>query len=370
MKFSILLITLVVLMVGCSGKQVNMQSFPATHPFLDWHGRITTDHQGHKWMYGSAAFLRFWFKGDSCKILLRNHAPGDDNYNYISFVIDGQHTQRIKIDFDSLEALTILPEHPSSIHDVEVYKETEAKNGAVEIGGIEAMELYTFSRHPAHHIEFIGNSITAGMSADLSTIPCDKGKWYDQHDAYDAFGPVVCRKLNCDYTLAAYSGLGMYRNWATDFPVMKDVYESISMDPDPSSPRYDYNSFHPDVIVMCVGANDLSDGDGVTPRLPFDSTKFINSYISFIQNIHQHQPQAQFLLLNGPINSPEKDMIFKACLTSIQSKAEQQITGLKPMTLYFFPLVHPNGCGGHPDVAQQAEMAKQLEPVLRDIFMK
>jgi hypothetical protein len=32
-----------------------------------------------------------------------------------------------------------------------VYKETEAKNGAVEIGGIEAMDLDTFSFHPAHH---------------------------------------------------------------------------------------------------------------------------------------------------------------------------------------------------------------------------
>jgi len=344
-----------------------MQSFLATHPSLHWQGRITEDKQGHKWLFGSAANLRFQFKGDSCKILLRNHAEGD-GYNYISFVIDGTHTQRIKIDFDSLEAITIMPEHPATYHDVELYKETEAKNGAVEIGGIEAMELDTLSYHPAHQIEFIGNSITAGMSADLSSIPCDQGKWYDQHNAYDAFGPTVCRTLNCDYILAAFSGLGMYRNWATDFPVMKDVYESTTLDPDPSSPRYDYNSFHPDVIVMCVGSNDLSDGDGVTPRLPFDSTKFINTYISFIQNIHQHQPQAQFLLLNGPINSLEKDTIFKACLTSIQSKAVKQITGLKPVTLHFFPLVQPNGCGGHPDVAQQADMAKQLEPVLSELL--
>jgi hypothetical protein len=367
MKIFTLLFTLMVLMVACSNKQADMQTFPVNHPSLQWQGRITEDNQGHKWLYGSAAYLRFRFKGDSCKVLLRNHAPAG-GHNYISFVIDGIHTQRIKINFDSLDALTIMPEHPAPFHDVELYKETEAKNGAVEIGGIVAMDLDTFSIHPTHHIEFIGNSITAGMSADLSSIPCGQGKWYDQHNAYDAFGPVVSRKLNCDYTLAAFSGLGMYRNWANDFPVMKDVYESIPLDPDPSSPRYDYNSFHPDVIVMCVGANDFSDGDGVTPRLPFDSTKFITTYISFIQNIHQHHPQAQFLLLNGPVNSPEKDVIFKACLTSIKSKAEKQITGLKPVSLYFFPLLQPNGCGGHPDVAQQAEMAKQVEPVLRELL--
>jgi lysophospholipase L1-like esterase len=162
--------------------------------------------------------------------------------------------------------------------------------------------------------------------------------------------------------------LGIYRNWATDSPVMKDVYESIMLDPDPSSPRYDYNSFSPDVIVMCIGANDLSDGDGVTPRAPFDSTRFITAYISFISNIHQHHPEAKLLLLNGPVNPPVKDALFKACLTSIQSQAARQIPGLAPITTFFFPLIEPLGCGGHPDLMQQATMAEQLEPVLEKIL--
>jgi hypothetical protein len=354
----------IILLSSCS--KTEWQTFPADHSTLHWQGRIWEDNKNHKWLFGSAAYLRFRFKGDSCKILLRNHASAN-NYNYISFVIDDTHTQRIKIDFDSLEALTIMPEHSAPFHDVVLYKETEAKNGAVEIGGIEAAGLDTFQYAPAHQIEFIGNSITAGMSSDLS-IPCDNGKWYDQHNAYESYGPIVSRKLNCDFTIAAVSGLGIYRNWATDSPVMKDVYESIMLDPDPSSPRYDYNSFSPEVIVMCIGANDLSDGDGVTPRAPFDSTRFITSYISFISNIHQYHPEAKLLLLNGPVNSPEKDVLFKACLTSIQSQAAKQIPGLAPITTFFFPLIEPKGCGGHPDLMQQAMMAEQLEPVLEKML--
>jgi len=65
MKIFTLLFTLMVLMVACTSKQANMQSFPATHPALHWQGRITEDKQGHKWMFGSAANLRFQFKGDS-----------------------------------------------------------------------------------------------------------------------------------------------------------------------------------------------------------------------------------------------------------------------------------------------------------------
>lgn len=353
------------LLLSCS--KTKWQTFPADHPALHWQGRILEDKEKHKWLFGSAASLRFRFIGDSCKIHLRNRAT-PNNYNYISFVIDGTHTQRIKIDFDSLEALTIMPEIPAAFHDVEVYKETEAKNGAIEIGGISAAGLDTFSDHPAHHIEFIGNSITAGMSADLSAIPCDQGKWYDQHNAYESFGPIVSRKLNCDYTIAASSGLGMYRNWATDFPIMKDIYESLMLDPDPASPRYDYKTFSPDVIVLCVGANDLSDGDGVTPRPPFDSTRFITAYISFLSNIHQHHPDAKFLLLNGPVNSTEKDAIFKACLTSIQTQAPQKIKGLSPLNTFFFPLIEPLGCGGHPDLVQQSTMADQIEPVLKEML--
>ncbi len=201
-------------------------------------------------------------------------------------------------------------------------------------------------------------------------FPAATGKWYDQHNAYDSYGPLVSRKLNCDYVIAAYSGLGMYRNWATDYPAMKDVYESIMLDPEPSTPRYHYDSFIPDVVVLCIGSNDLSDGDGVNPRPPFDSTQFISAYLSFMLIMHQHHPGAQFLLLNEPVNEPAKDAIFKSCLTSIKLQAEKQMPDLKPVTLYFFPLIDPHGCDGHPDLAQQADMASQLEPVLKQMLGK
>jgi hypothetical protein len=161
--------------------------------------------------------------------------------------------------------------------------------------------------------------------------------------------------------------MGMYRNWNTDGPVMKEVYESMVLSPDPATERYVYGAYQPALIVTCVGSNDLSDGDGVNPRLPFDSTRFINAYLDFMMMIHAHQPQAKWLLLNGPVNEPAKDEVFRACLESVKAKAPALMPGIAIET-YFFELMDAGGCDGHPDVAQHGEMAKQLEGKLKGML--
>ena len=94
----------------------------------------------------------------------------------------------------------------------------------------------------------------------------------------------------------------------------------------------------------------------------------MESYISFVKNLHDHHPQAKYLLMNGPVNSPEKDEMFKACLTSLKPKLESAFK--VNVGLHFFPLMNPEGCDGHPDLAQQKEMALGLEPVLKAMLEK
>jgi hypothetical protein len=54
--------------------------------------------------------------------------------------------------------------------------------------------LSLFSRNQ-EKIEFIGDSITCGFGNDESGLPCGKGQWFDQHNAYFAYGSVAARTL-------------------------------------------------------------------------------------------------------------------------------------------------------------------------------
>jgi hypothetical protein len=289
-------------------------------------------------------------------------------YNYVSFVIDGTHHQRIPVENPESMSYSIPIDNQSAFHDVEIYKETEPSCGYVLINSVEteAIEELPIMNNPK--IEFIGNSITAGMSADPVFSKCDEGKWFAHSNAYEAFGPLVARKLGCSFMLSAVSGMGMYRNWNSDSPVMKDVYESVVLMANPNTPRLNYEAFHPDVISICIGANDLADGDGVHPRLPFDSTKFIASYMAFVSNLHTHHPQAKFLLLNSPVNSVEKDAMFKTCLSSLKTKLQQELK--VDVRVQYFTLLDPNGCDGHPDLAQHKAMANEIELELKEMLGK
>jgi hypothetical protein len=289
------------------------------------------------------------------------------NPNYFTLIVDGKRYARMAVTSDTLTAFQIPITTKAETHDVEIHKETEPWCGQILISAVDAMGMGEFPWPQQKQIEFIGNSIMAGMGADNVISPCGQGSWCDQHNAFDAFGPQAARALNCRYLVTAVSGLGMYRNWNNDFPVMKNIYESMELSPDTTTERFVYGAYQPNVIVSCVGSNDLSDGDGVTPRLPFDSALFITAYLDFMQMIHAHQPKAKWLLLNGPVNDPAKDQIFRACLESIRRKAPGVMPGIVVET-YFFELMDAAGCDGHPDVVQHGEMAKQLAGKLRTML--
>src|SRR5688572_23107337 len=159
---------------GCvKGKK---HRFPPNDTRLVWQGRTWEDKTGYTYLIGSASSLTFSFTGDRCKIWIQNAAP-EGEYNYISMVIDGEKHPRMAIRYDSLSPVEIIPGHQSPSHVVEIYKETEAATGAVVISAIEADSLLKMPASNKKRIEFIGNSITVGMSSDASAIACDAGSW-------------------------------------------------------------------------------------------------------------------------------------------------------------------------------------------------
>jgi hypothetical protein len=338
-----------------------------SRPEIGHYGRTVFDQNKELELISSASFVEFSFTGDSCRVFLRNIAPGRDDYNYVSIELDNQYMGRIKVEKRVRAAYTIKAGTNSSSHLLRIYKATESQNGVVVFAGALGTGISAVEHPTRKKIEFIGNSITAAMAADLTEIPCGNGKWYDQHNAYYSYASRVARAVGADFLLSAVSGIGIYRNWNSLNPTMPQVYESAYLQID-SAQRWDFSRYTPDVVSICLGTNDFSDGDGKTPRLPFDSSAYINNYIKFLGTVYSHYPSTQIALLSSPMLNGAKAAMMVTCLETVKARAKEAYPGKKDIQLFQFQPMVPKGCSYHPDLKDHEVLATQLEPFFRRLL--
>jgi hypothetical protein len=316
-------------------------------------------------LISSASSVSINFSGSQCEIYLKGQF---DPYNYVSYELDGEYLGRFKIQSDSVESYKVVVPTTNKPHQLKIVKDSEVRNGAILFYGVEVDEILPPKPNSEKYIEFIGNSITCGAAAGNNVMPCEVGEYFDQQNAYMSYGSEVARALNIDFMLSSVSGIGIYRNWNDeniDEPIMPQVYENLYLNTDIAKP---YNfSRQPDIVSVCLGTNDLSHGDGIKSRLPFNKEKFISNYISFLKTVYQHYPETQIVLLNSPMIEGETNTLLMSCLTEIQKHFESRE---KSILLFQFSKAFNNGCSGHPSVEEHKQIAQELTPFLKKLLIK
>jgi lysophospholipase L1-like esterase len=330
-------------------------------------GRVEPLSDNNVMLVGPASSVSFNFEGNNCSISLQN-VDTYDHDNYVSLELDGQYIGRVTIEKGEMKSYPVTVSSNQKKHHLAIYKATEATTGGVLFGGTTAKIIESSAPKSRKKIELIGDSITSGFGNDTTTIPCDKGDWFSHHNAYWAYGPVLSRALDADFVLSSVSGYGMYRNWNDehlDEPIIPDVYENLYLNKDSSKP-YDF-AFQPDLVSICLGTNDLSDGNGTKARLPFNEDKYVSNYIDFIKMVYKHAPNTRIVLLNSPMVSGDRNVILVNCLKKVITAFEND-KAHKPITLFEFQPMQPNGCGSHPDIADDQVMADQLIPTFKKLL--
>jgi hypothetical protein len=359
----IIILTVTYFISGCQVKPP--QKYNADNSLLSYSGRIDKISASEVKLIGSASSVTMQFTGDTCVIYLKNDTP-NGLHNYISLELDGEDLGRTRLDGDSTIAMPVEITFQRDQHELTIYKSTEAANGNVIFSGVFCQQLVEQPVMSNKSIEFIGNSITCGMGNDTLDIPCHTDQWYDQHNAYWAYGPIASRALKVNYMLSSVSGIGIYRNWnVEDGPTMPMVYENRYLNTD-TSKKWDFSSFKPDVVSIALGTNDFSDGDGIHERHPFDASLFTSKYIKFVETIYSHYPETQIALLSSPMITGEKDSIFVKCLTNV--KNHFQSSNHKPIAIFQFEGITPHGCDYHPDIDDHMQMAEQLIPFYQQLL--
>lgn len=328
-------------------------------------GRIETTKDNKILLIGSASSISFNFRGKNCSISLQSAVP---NHNYVSLELDGDYIGRYRVETGSAKDYNVPVSKNYKQHTLRIFKATEAANGAVIFNGAKAENITKFKIGTPKKVEFIGNSITSGMGNDVLQVPCDKGEWFDQHNAYWAYGPILSRSLKFDFLLSSVSGIGIYRNWNDEGqtePIMPDVYENLYLNKD-TSKKFDAK-YQPDLVSIGLGTNDLSDGDGRKPRLPFNEKKYVSNYVNFIKKIYKRYPKTRIVLITSPMISGKKNTVLVKCLKEVISDFASDKTH-KPIELFEFKPMTPQGCGNHPDISDHRQMAQQLEPVFKRLL--
>lgn len=315
-------------------------------------------------MISSAMHFKISFTGKT--VLLYVSIPDLNGHNYIQYVLDGSYQKRIVISGNSREPITIKANSKGK-HVLTIYKATEAHTGPIFISKIAASRVKSLTNPKAPIIEFIGNSITCGAAADFSEIPCQTGAYHDQHNAYMAYGSRIARELGMEYFLSSVSGIGIYRTWNRTGPAMPEVYENIDFQAR-TNRKWDFAKFQPAVISIALGTNDLSNGDGNTLRLPFDSVAFVEAYVRFIRSLKVKHPAAAIALLSSPMVRSAQRELLQRLLSIIKQRIDESSADKSRVALFFFEPMNARGCGGHPSVEDHAILAKQLLPFFKDIL--
>lgn len=355
----------IILLESCSNKLYpNIQEQILSAKDLKPFGRSELNKSHQLELISSAANFGVSFYGT--EVQLHASVPVSSGHNYLQYELDGVYQKRVKIS-DELKSPISIRTQQSGPHTLWIYKATEAHSGPILIEKLSGKKLLVLEHPGAPLIEFIGNSITCGAAADFSEIPCDSGVYLDHHNAYLSYGPSVARALNANFIMNCVSGIGIYRNWNSEGPAMPQVYNKIDFQ-EGSAQTWDASRYMPKVVSIALGTNDLSDGDGIKPRSPFDSALFVEQYINFIKTVKEKYPVAQVALLSSAMLSGRKRELLENCLTAIKRVIDASCPGKNTTRLYFFKPMKATGCSGHPSVEDHALMTKELLPFFKSLL--
>ena len=102
----------------------------------------------------------------------------------------------------------------------------------------------------------------------------------------------------------------------------------------------------------------LATGIGRTPRLPFDSTRFVNNYIGFVKLVKSKYPQARIALLSSPMLNGSKRELLQHCLTAVKNQVIDRIyPTVNPLLFIFSNPCRHGVAAGHPNVEDHAILA-------------
>lgn len=331
--------------------QEKLNYFAALDNNIQYCGRTIVSENKNVRCWQPGAYMQARFTGNTLKLFFVDQVQYGQNHNYVEVVLDNQPAKRIRLTTENDTLSFTLPK--AKEHSVTVYKDTEAGIGYLDFCGIQCVSLLPLNKVPVHKMEFIGNSITCGAGIDLSVAPCGQGAWYDQNNAYLSYGSITARKLNAKFHLSSVSGIGLMHSCCNMKISMPQVYNKVNMRDD--SVAWNFGNYQPDIVTVSLGQN-----DGIQ-----DSLAFCTAYITFLTQLRNYYPSAEIVCLSSPMADADLNKVLKSYVNFIVNFMHKRGDG--KVHSFFFSKQFHNGCGGHPDMKEQEQIAAELTGFIKSL---
>lgn len=320
------------------------------NPYLVYEGRVMVKKDSASFCYPGTS-VRLSFTGSEIAVELK------DNAGYYWVEIDSMKPYKLsthnKKTASSVYVLAKGLDHKK--HNVQLTLINE--------GLFSHPQLYRFVlpdstqlsevRAKKHRIEFIGNSMTCGYGVESASKEED---FADSTENFAlAYSGLVARHFDAEPMVVARSGIGIYRNFAgpkrgsvNPLPTFYD--KTFIFD----SPEWNFESFSPEIVCVCLGTNDLS-----TAR--YSLKLFHRAYYSFIKHVRSIYPNARIILVSGSMLTERRlqDQIrlLDGIYNRLKAEGEDNLYRFD-----FSPLDGSLGYGAnwHPSKPQQRIMADEL----------
>ncbi|MFE9017164.1 RICIN domain-containing protein [Streptomyces sp. NPDC007808] len=178
-----------------------------------------------------------------------------------------------------------------STHTVRLVKRNDTPGDTSTFGGFVAAPGGTVLSRPAartRQIEFIGDSLTVGYGNLSTSRTCTWDQVRRTTNSDVSYGALTARRLNADYQINGYSGLGMVRNYnggRTDV-TYRTFYDRALLNVS-GDVWQNPGTWRPQVVVVNLGTNDFS--TAINPGEPWTSDSlaagYRTAYDDFVQKL-------------------------------------------------------------------------------------
>lgn len=335
-----------------SGNQ-RLKLVEGNHPAARYTGRILDNGDGSVSFDWSGTYLEVAFTGGYLAIRV-----SDTKKNYYNLFVNGKQ-QGVVTTFGKDSLIVIAKGLGKKQNIVRLQKRTEAEQGKTTIHAFELAakgDLVPYDPGRTRHIEFIGNSITAGFGTE--GLSKDEPFKPETENCNLAFGAIISRYFNSDYTFIAHSGWGAARNYGDTARVsktsMKDrMMQTFDMYP---QPQWSFIGYTPDLVVINLGSNDFS-----TKPHPLKE-EFMAAYDIIIKNIRTKYGNIPVLCVAPPLRGMAFEYIKEYCDNANDPKLF--------FTAYLAGVHNRDsdlGSVGHPNYNGQRKIAQNLIPYISTI---
>jgi len=329
--------------------------FDAGPPALGYVGRIDLSQAAGPRFEWSGTQVIARFVGTGINIQMADYG------NYFDVYLDGvlQPTQIMGVGGNGTTDYPLASGLTNGTHEVILYRRTEAQVSLTQILGVTfppGGSLLPPPQRPNRRIEIVGDSISCGLGVLGVGPTCTPTNANEDHD--DSYGALTARALNADLITIAWSGKGMYEDYGgATTSTMPDLYP-YSMPTQPATATlWNFSEWTPDAVVINLGTNDFWNGD---PGAQFEST-----YLSFVQTVRGHYPNAYIVCANGPLLVSPDFTTAETYITGVVSQMKAAgDTRIEYLSFGMQGAGNGYGCDYHPSAATHAIMATTLEAAL------